>query len=273
MRFIDEQGKVFGKINVIDFIIIVFVILALIVVVKIVFLQPKEIVYATIQICEKSGNNVINCGSVPYYMSNAVNKGDNIKSGGKVVLEILNINSLDVNLEKEGESRKDVLLEVRMKVNKKTDGLYFKGQVVKIGSPVFFSTQDINIAGVVTKIGEQNISEQLFPKIVLVNIKGEKQCISDSISVGDKEITGKGIILAEVIEKQVSDAEIQVITESGDVLKKFSPIYKDIKLKVKISAENREDQLIFRNDAVKIGKSISFNFPKVSVKGVITELI
>ncbi len=378
MRIIDRNGKLFGKINIIDFLVVLFILLVLIIGARIIFFHKKSITYAAIQVCEgrDSKGNIFNCGKVPYFIGDAMEKGDVVKSFGKVIAQIV-----DVDTEDKDESKKDVLIELEMLTDVKKQGLYFRNQELRVNMPISFKTSKINIDGVITKLSSKrinitkpytekyveiffsNVPPEIFevlskgmksmyngkvvtevidfeaisgvgvnkdvsikamllvkykeggfwfedqklqvgapiglnigdaylkgkvmkifdeekleektriPMIVYVEMYNKRSWVAEKIEVGAKEEDSKGNLLAEIINKEVSDAEIEVITESGEVYRKFSPLYKDIRLKVRIYVEKKDGQSLYHNKEVIIGVPILISLPDIEFEGVIVDLI
>lgn len=384
MNLIDSDGRLFGWVNIIDFIVVCFLVLGLLVGVKIVFFSEKTPTYVVMQLCEGSVRDfprLTNCGLVPYFVKDAVAPGDKISSFGRVVAEVT-----DVDVEDQKNFRKDILIQMRVMADEKSSGFRFMNQDLKVNAPVYIKAPKMDLVGTIIKISPQptNISryyEERDVELIVYNMKPEsfavlerglkeldtsnrvianivdfqtvgskdrasdvlirarllvkyfdgdfwfknsrfmimepveiqtptlaikgqlsridfsdtnksaethaartsvnktvsimaykqRPWIAEAIKVSDMEIDNKGVVLAEVLSKQVSDTEIEVTTETGDVYKRLSPLFKDINLSVRISAERDVGgNLIFHSKNLKVGSSVTLSMPLIDVTGTVT---
>lgn len=380
MNFIDDKGRIFGRINILDFLILLFIVIVLIIGMKFLFFQPKKTIYVSLQLCEKD-YSIKNCGNIQYFIDSGINIGDKAISLGKSVGEIVDVDVTDsfirTNLENERSLKKDVLVELKITATEKSDGLYFKNQQLKINSPLLFETFNAEMVGIVTRISNEAINISRFyqeknislifddvspetasflkkgskevyngltlaevadfeifpglgasrnvlikarilvrfqdgdlwykndkvkvgnsinlelenialtgrifsieagartsslPKIVYVTAYEVRDWIADKVNVGDIEKKSSGEIMAEVLEKSVEAAEMQVVSDSGEVYRKTSPIFKDVKLKIRIQADKVGNELMFHNNPVRAGEDISFNLLNTDISGQITKI-
>lgn len=168
MKIIDEKGRIFGKINVIDFLVVLFL----------VFLMPmfyfgykilntKKVVVIektkTIQVEVKFLNillevaNVIKEGDAARDSAGDV-KGILIKivtivtnESPKLYLLVAKDNQFVVIPNPYSQSR-DMLAVLDLKCAQQDRALYFDTYVVKIGSPILFSTDLYDIQGTIVSI-------------------------------------------------------------------------------------------------------------------------
>jgi len=95
---------------------------------------------------------------------------------------------------------------------------------------------------------------------------------ADKISIGDKEVDF-GSTIAEIIDKKVESSELQVVTESGQVYRRFSTINKDITLKVRIYAYKVGNDLFFDEQKLKISNTITIDTEKMEISGLILDIL
>ncbi len=170
MKFIDDKGKVFGKINIIDFLVILFLIgLAPVFYLGNKALSKKEVVkvYKEIPVRVKFSNVIPE-------LADAFHEGDVLKDNDgntagvlkKVVSnappEVLTMNLLNVrnseyfvspNLES-----KDVVCLFELKCSEENGVLYFGACPVKIGSNVIVNTDNYNTQGMVIGFSRGNLT-------------------------------------------------------------------------------------------------------------------
>lgn len=165
MKIIDEKGRVFGKINVIDFLVVLFL----------VFLTPMfyfgykilSTKKADIKKEEKIIQVEVRFPNVLLEVANVIKEGDVARdSAGDVkgtLIKIVTNESpksylLDVKDNKfviipnpYSQSR-DVVSILDLKYTEENRLLYFSGYVIKIGSPILFSTDLYDVQGTIVDI-------------------------------------------------------------------------------------------------------------------------
>jgi len=96
MERIIKRGKVFGKINWIDLLIVLFVIIIIIFSLKFFFFKNEKNIVLELQVCQDidSWNNLKDCSNHPVWFLHSFSEGDEIKdSKGNIVGEIIDVKS------------------------------------------------------------------------------------------------------------------------------------------------------------------------------------
>jgi len=268
MKLIDENGKLFGKINIIDLVFLIVIILFILWGIGKFF--EKEIysdIYLKMEICEKNGNKISNCGNVPAYYSDIIMKGDEIFLNGKlsgIVLEKYDFYKNQGNI--------NLLLKLRV-LDK--NGIYsFNNKQIRLAGNIDIKTKKTSMSGIIINFNKNlsQIQNQFIEKKVIIEIQNQDDYIADKINVGDKEIDHDGYIVAKILAKQVKNTEIEVTTEDGLILLAESPIKKDIILEVKLLSEIKENELFFKGQNIKIGNNINIDLENIDISGTIIDI-
>jgi len=258
--------KVVGNIRLSYILIILIIILVFATSIKIMFFAPKVDVYITLQLCEKTNlYSLTNCGRVIKTAISEIKTGNLTKS-----IKITNI--LETKNEINGEIRKNILLNLKLNADKKTNSLYFQNQKLKENSLLFIEGDKSSLQGVITRISFLPIANHIEEKIITFELYNTRQWIANSISIGDKQIENNETLI-EITNKEVKDAEIEATDSYGNVLKQKSPIFKDIKLQLKIYAERENNLLLFKGKEIKIGNTLEIETSKAEFSGIITSII
>ena len=168
MKFVDEKGKVFGKINLIDFLAILF----LIGLTPIFYFGNKALSGHADVKDFKTISVQIKFTSIIPELANVLRGGDVVKNSNgdtmgvlKNVIsnapsEAISINQLNIRandyLLVPNPSAKDVVCLFELKCTEQKGYLSFNGYAVKIGSSVMVSTDNYDIQGVVIGIERGN---------------------------------------------------------------------------------------------------------------------
>ncbi len=157
---IDSDGRLFGKINIIDLALLLFIVIVVVVGIRFFLNSTIENEEEVIEIEVKVSNR-------KDWFADAITRGDREIVGDKVTVVITEkevdpvklcvvggngINKINSTLFYEMSDVNDVTLKVKVLAEKRGDGMYFKGEEMKIGQKITISLNHIDIKGVVTKI-------------------------------------------------------------------------------------------------------------------------
>jgi len=271
MKLIDEKGKLFGKINIIDLIILIVLVSIILFGIN-YFLANREIstnIYFKLSICEDDKGRPKNCGDVPEYYFDFIDENSKILSsdGSKVVGEIYN-KSVKKN------NKKDVEIIIKLDVVRKRGGIFFGDTLLKVGNSLTLNIKKLLFVGLILDYNEDLSS--LYPKttnkVVKIKLKSKPNFLAEEINIGDEELDFNNKIIAKVLSKEVYNAEKEVITEDGQVLLKESPLYKDIELEILLEVEEDNNYFYFLEQNLAVGNEINLNPGKVNFQGTIIEI-
>lgn len=248
--------KFFRKLRFLDYLIILTILLAGVILFK--FLNPEE----------RWINAVIVANNIPYYQADSFKVGDWEKdSSGKKIAEITGtrIYGTPQTL----VANKDVLLQIKMlaRINPRSSEFEYKNKIVKIGTPVEFRFTSGYLSGKIAKIGDTKKSETIEEKVLVVELNDEWPWLADNLVVGRGETDETGQKRLEILSKEVRPAEMTVTTATGQTLVSTNPRKVDITLKLKVLVQKIGDEFIFRQDErVIVGEHLSFDAGETRVK-------
>ena len=168
MKFIDEKGKVFGKINFFDFLVILF----LVGLMPIFYFGNKALSRRTDIRDFKTISVKVKFTSIIPELANVLREGDAVKNSNGDTMGILkkvisnapsgaiSINQLNIRtndyLLVPNPSAKDVVCLFELCCAEEKGYLSFNGYVVKIGSNVVLSTDNYDVQGIVIDVDRSN---------------------------------------------------------------------------------------------------------------------
>lgn len=270
MRIMENllNQKVAGNLKLINCLVILFIILILATGIKILFFKQKADIFVTLQLCEKTNPySLTNCGKVLQSAISQIETRENLTSGALITK--IKSNEIKIN---EDETRKNILVDLKLNADKKGNSYYFQNQKLKENSLLFIEGDKSSLQGVITKLSFFPFNITKVEKIIILEIYQQKKWLADSILIGDKE-TQDNETIAEITDKKISDAETEVITDSGELLKKSSPVFKDIKLSIKVYAEKENNELLFKGKELKVGNILEIKTDKAEFSGIITNVV
>lgn len=280
MRLIDEKGRLFGKINVVDFLVI----LSLTCLIPTFYFgykllnrkaeapPPKELIKMEVD-CKLI--------KVKPEILKLIAVGDKeIDERGEVIGAILNIGEdkpyqyvLNPGTNTEipiiCESLREIPARLKIKAEIKSDGLYYKDKKFALNSPIDFKTNRYS-AVVIPFKKEEKLKERWIE--LKVEFPGVFPELAEMISAGDIEKDPAGRVtakLASILSDQFSD----VLTLRDDIFVKIShPFHRNIVAALDLLCIEKGGTLYSKNYPVKVGNNITFSTDLYSISGTITGL-
>jgi len=259
MKFIDRKNKIFGKFNA-SLLIIPFALLIISGIIYYIFSYKP--VYIEVKIKGSPGNWWWVTPRPPDWLTSAIKEGDKeYDAAGRIIADVKKVNVYEA-----GGPAKDIFIKAKLKVNfnSRTKKYRYKGEPVEVGAPIALEVGDALFAGIITKIYTpgKDTKELMVSKIVTVRLEDKFSYEYKAIDLADKMTDGSGITIAEPLDKWDMPAEKETYGYDGTIYKNYSPLKRDIYVKLKLLLENRGNDLFFREEqSVKVGNAIWIILP------------
>lgn len=150
MKIMDDKGRFFGKINIIDILVILFIILIIAVGVKFVYFKESTIELTTVDILKKNQDQ---------WRLDAISKGDIQIKDEEVIAKIIKLETKPSQMIittddgeiiiKDHPIKKDIFLTIELISEFDRDQRRFNNQVLLIGNGLRFQTEKYNIKGTI----------------------------------------------------------------------------------------------------------------------------
>ncbi len=283
MKIIDDKGRLFGKINVIDFLVILF----LLCFIPMFYFGYKIAVKKPTVVVEKKETieKEIYCKFVklePEILKSIAVGDREFDRDGLAVGEIIWLGEarpfqykFDIGggkIEfKEATILKDLPVRLKLKVSIKGNSLYYgdNDKQVMINSPFEFKTDKYKVSAIpdIEKTGKSEKIENTKLDLYVI-LKGLDEETLKLISVGDRELDAKGDITAEIlsigkIEVDTRDINLGggmfVLGENGNK--------KQLSVKMRINCEIQGDALYFKGERLEFNSLFEFKTNKYTVMG------
>ncbi len=280
MRLIDEKGRIFGKINVIDFLLILFLLsftpmlyfghklLTKKPVVEVPVVAPKQ--FKEIEIdCKFIG---LKTAELKIISAN----DQELDEKGQVIGEVISFGvsepyrayEFDITKgEKKAKELSDLYqlkAKFRFSVEVKENKLYYKGKLIKTGLPFQFKTAKYNLDVVVLPPKEE------LTVAVRVKFQNLMPEIAKVVKIGDKqlEITedNNEKPISKIV-KVISNEYTEFVSQQGELI--ANPKYRDLVLEIETLCFRNPKGLFVQGKPVKIGKPFYFATDLYSMTGII----
>lgn len=276
MRIIDEKGRLFGRINIIDFLVIVFLCSLLpmfyysykLLSAKKPAPPPKE--YLEME---------ISCNFIKISPSTLalISVGDQEqdaqgKSTGRIIwMGEPKPNSYKVDLG-EGEIRivndpllKELPVKIVLRVERRENKIYSKDRAIQIGTLFGFSTNKYSVSCVPIK--------SCPTKWIKIKVKfpGLSPELSKMINAGHYEKNDEGKLIARLIGIISSSSSVLSVARVDQEKLVFinDPSRNDIIVSLDVFCDEKDGNLFFKNSPVKLNGQITFNSNLYVVSGTI----
>ena len=273
MKIIDEKGRLFGKINVIDFMVIsflFFLVPAFYIGYKIILEQPK---------LKVSGREFIeieiNCRLIKLKpeLLKMISVGEKeLDENGEVIGEIISLGQsepyaykFDIGekiIIKEDALLKQVEAKLKLKAEVKQGRPYYKEREIIIGSSLEFKTDKYEITGLL----------YLKEKWLKFRVKftGVGPEVARSLLKGDveKDVFERTIGRIDSILSN-EPAMLETITVEGKFVTLNHPFNRDIVVFLDAQCMEKDGAYYYKNSLAKMGNEIVFNTTSYSISGMI----
>lgn len=262
MKILDEKGRLWGRINLLDLIIILGIVLITIIVIRFFLINDGK--------NDKMESYLVTIApfteSTSYY--NAIKTGDvELDPENKKIARIIQVD----------EVNKTVLAQISA-VKDKQD-IIFKRRKIKINSRIGIETEHVVIEGIITNMQtyvnpEQYISAQskkLTSIIVKIKLYEKDPWFTDAVQEGDKEVILtqiQPITIAKIIKKEILPSLI-ISVEKDTAQEVAHPSKHDLLLTVELKCEREHDAMTFKGQSIKIGAEIIIETDDLIIQGEI----
>lgn len=284
MKVIDEKGRLFGKINVIDF----FVILFLLCLVPIFYFGYRVFTKKPVEpkkdfIGIEIGCNLVKIAPEILALITAGDKG--VDKNGNETGEIAWIGESQPYLYKfetestageqpliiEDQALRELPVKLKLKAEIRNDNLYYNEKQICVGSPLDFKTDKYSVIAVPLLIKPKNERlvqikvkfQELYPELSRVLKKGDIQKDNQGRIIGTlKEITAQP---SELLSFGLRADKVTIIKD---------PRRKDVVATFDLLCTDKDGTLYFygNTNPVKIGNTITFNTDTYVISGLIIEI-
>ncbi|MBL7197038.1 MAG: DUF4330 domain-containing protein, partial [Candidatus Omnitrophica bacterium] len=283
MKIIDERGRFFGKINIIDFLVIVLLLCILPVGYfgyKILTKEPEVTRREFIEI--ERGYQLIEVK--PEVLSH-ISVGDKeLGWNGEVIGEIVSLGQsepykykFDIGkgqeIIRDSSYLKQLKARLKLKVAVQKDILYYKDKIIKIGLPLEFKTSNYILTAVSFSEEEEEKKETMID--LYVTLKDLDEDIIREISVGDKEVNENGEVIAEILSLgKIENSSLELNLGGGNFVMGEDGRKRQIstKMRLKCQVQVKDDnKLYFKDKEVENNILLEFETDNYKVKGLVAK--
>lgn len=264
--FLDDNGRLFGKIDL--FIpLFVLVIITLLVMVLRVLLQKEQ--YVMVELFASGGEWWWNNPSPPYWLADPIKRGAVEKDPqGNVLVEVTDVRKFE-----EGD-RKLLWMKAKLRVtpDKNSKQFRFRRENLQVGSVVYVAPNNVKVVCNVLRIeGMEDTREERW-KVVTLQGSGLSPWYVDNVKVGDVMRDSDGAILAEIIDKNVTTAEMTTVDAKGNTHVRKDILRRDIKMKIRMQV-TRAEGIDYFSYFLPIKKNfyLAIPFETMNIDGIVTD--
>jgi hypothetical protein len=268
MKLIDNKGKLFGKINIIDLVVLISILGILAFGIK-AMMKDYVSYYIIYDVCGTDDRCDFNA---PGYLTENIKKGDILVNDEDKAVGIVEDVML-IKTDSKNANNLYLLLKFILKGNK------YKDQNLAVGSWLWIKTKTYSAKGMISYISKKQMDLGLIEskKSITLRFRTADKELMKKISTGDtmKEEAireSKGDAIAEITNITVKDIERVIITEKGEVFVKTDPLEKEILLGIDIKTFDFRDKTYFNRELFELGNYMKFNFGDYVVSGEIFEI-
>jgi len=285
LKIIDEKGRLFGKINIIDFIVVVFLINLL----PMVYFGYKIFTRSPVKTTKDKEfvQLEFECRFIKLSPDRLqlISVGDKeFDREGNILGEIINLGrissytyQLDIGnmqqISKEDKFLKEIAAKISVQAEVKGSNIYYQGQTVTTGTPFEFTTNKYTLlVDPDFHRKELTLREKLIDFYVI--LKDLDKDLLEKISVGNKELDEKGMLVAEILEiGSIRNSSVDIKLGENNFVSGELSDKKQISAKMRLRCQiSDEDNIYFKNKTIKEDDPISFQSEEYSAKFILTKV-
>lgn len=250
-----KNGKVLGKYNIIDALVIICIILLLAILIKFVFFKPEQTI-----------NLELTIENLPDYIY------DNIQVGDSIILEDNKDSKIkEIILTSEKNQLRDIKIYAELLTKKEKQGLFFGDTEIKIGNTLDIKTEKVIIKNTkISQIGER-IEKKYTNLLITILIPETDNWETEAIKLNSEEILENKTI-AKIVNKNIIPTKITTLNEKGEIFEKQNPLKNDIELTINLLTEKKDKSYIYENQQLIVGEKITLTISNTRITGIITSI-
>lgn len=285
MKIIDDKGRIFGKINIIDFIIILFLISLLS-----MFYYGYKLFYFHPKPEKKFYAQTLSIKGLVYDIDsevlNKINKGDKaFDIYGNEIGEITEVGGvkkikrkIDIGQDKYMFLDDTKLsLKLKLKGNLKDNVFVFNGQGLRYGQSINFKTPEYNLKVlVIPKEGQEDKFKTARIRILAENVFPE---VADLVSVGDREYmednqTEENFLPGKIVSILRKDNSRVALINKDEKVEFFGySRHKEIELVLSLNIMKKKELIYYKDVPIKVGSIFTFKTVKYNLNCRVLEII
>lgn len=273
------------KIKKIDYVLLVFVVLAAAVLLLFLF-RKTEVIRIRVRVVEPRSLYTATlsdpAANPKSWYSNVFKVGAVERDAlGRVTTKVVGMEIVPIT----NENRIVYLdLETKAVYDSRTQTYSLKGSQLTYGSPVRFALSDVIFEGIVTDVGEnKKLYEEghvtvkaklLWSSREFSDTYGVLSYIAQAVKKGDAVKDSNGLVLAEVLAVENIAAKRTVLDASGSPRVVIDPVLRDVTYTIRLRTKKvKNDTYIFEDIPLLIDQVVPLNLPMISLQPNITEIL
>ena len=256
MSFIDEKGRIFGRVNIID---LVFILMILgIICTAIIYLNfmDKTVYYVQYEVC---GTNAQNCNyKIPPFLANVINDGDTFSKDVHGVVK-----NVTFRKNEDGSYNYVLLLEVYSGSSGK----------LKVGNTLRIVSDKYIVSGRILAFSkekpESNLKEQ--NSTITIKLTADDETI-EQVKLGDTMVVDDEVV-AKIVNITYKDIKRVIETDNGELVIQTEPLNKFMFVTINIKTNNFYNIMYFNDKPLNYDANLTFNFGSYALAGKVVEIL
>jgi len=268
-ELIDDEGNLFGVINVIDALAILFVLAVVIAGIALVA-APDDTDSTEPEPETETRYATINLGTQPDYVANRITAGDRTSRDGH------NLTVTDVYVTPVKATQSAVTVRVRLdgELGEKAPNaprFVFAGNRYRVGDSLSINTDEYAAKGSIQALDEEGTelnTEYITTEIKLTDIDPD---VAAAVSEAtDQSSNGDPLVTVQAVTSQ--PAEVVLQSEDGNIYLRDHPVNRDLRLRAELRTIETDSGNRYHSGPLRVGDSIRLDLGTTTVSGTVTRV-
>lgn len=208
---------------------------------------------------------------VPYWI------GEGIHIGDRDVTPLGGVTAIVVEKEtSEGPAYGQyVYLLLEARVVKDRSGVYlFKNKPLSTGGVIDLKLTTTQLQGLITYVGKEPPKYEYKTITLTVKSREVEPWVADNLKIGSAILNSKGEIIAKVIDRKVTPAEVRVDTAGGSAVVSYDKRKRDLEITVEVSAKKIDSVFYFSEiQKIKTNEYLFLPFEEITLNYPISAIL
>lgn len=265
MPIIDDKGRLFGTVNIIDALVVLFVLA--VAVAGVALVNPFGGSASEPVTPNTTATDVVLESTVPTTMADSLAAGDTYRVQGTPVATVESVQVYPTG----SLSEKRVLVGATLQTVTRDRVPAFAGTPVKLGTEIPLRTDTYNISGEVVRVGSQEPPGEVTETTVRLQLDNVSPEVADSVRMGMTETTD-GTTFAAITRKRSTNATVVLTSDDGDIYRRQHPVNRDVSLTVKLRTRTTDSGLTFHGRSLQENTQVILDIGTITIRGTVTEI-
>lgn len=273
MDLIDDKGRLFGVVNIIDALVVLLVVAVVVAGVALVTQSGSPgggASSSSSKLDLETRYVTVDLGNQPPAIATTISQGTTVDFANHPS----NLTVTDIYI----SPAKDGMLSVHIRARVlgppldpegEQGTITFGGEPLKVGRTLNLDTATFTAAGPVTEIESSGEAFETAERTIHLEVRDISPSVADAVQSGMTEVVA-GRTTARVTERSEAPATVVVESDTGELFAREHPVNRTLSLTLTVQTRISNGDALFHDDPLRIGNTVRLDLGSAVVRGTVT---